>query len=149
MTTITIVGAGMMGTAMCWPAVDRGHKVRLVGTPLDADIIQSIQANRIHPRLMRAVPSEVEAYFVEELPQAMRGTDLVIGGVSSFGVDWFAQTVGPLSAPWPAGALRDQGIGGSAGRQLADSASGTAAQPGGQPGRAGQPECDWRAVHLA
>lgn len=99
MTTITIVGAGMMGTAMCWPAVDRGHKVRLVGTPLDADIIQSIQANHIHPRLMRAVPSEVEAYFVEELPQAMRGTDLVIGGVSSFGVDWFAQTVGPLLLP--------------------------------------------------
>lgn len=99
MATITIVGAGMMGTAMCWPAVDRGHKVRLVGTPLDVDVIQSIRANRIHPRLMRPVPPEVEAYFVDELLQALIGADLVIGGVSSFGVDWFARAVGPHLRP--------------------------------------------------
>ena len=99
MATITIIGAGMMGTAMCWPAVDRGHTVRLVGTPLDTELIQSIRASRVHPRLMRAVPPQVEAYFVDELPQALSGADLVIGGVSSFGVDWFAQAVGPWLRP--------------------------------------------------
>ena len=99
MATITIVGAGMMGTAMCWPAVDRGNTVRLVGTPLDTELIQSIRANRVHPRLMRAVPLQVEAYYVDELGQALQGADLVIGGVSSFGVDWFAQAVGPLLRP--------------------------------------------------
>ena len=99
MATVVIIGAGMMGTAMCWPAVDRGHAVRLVGTPLDEELIQSMRANRMHPRLMRAVPPQVETYFVEELPQAVRGADLVIGGVSSFGVDWFAETVGPYLRP--------------------------------------------------
>jgi glycerol-3-phosphate dehydrogenase (NAD(P)+) len=39
MSIITIVGAGMMGSAMSFPARDNGHQVRLVGTPLDRDII--------------------------------------------------------------------------------------------------------------
>jgi glycerol-3-phosphate dehydrogenase (NAD(P)+) len=94
MATVTIVGAGMMGSAMCWPLVDRGHTVRLVGTPLDDEFIASIRSNRVHPRLMREIPSQVEAYFVGDLAQALQGADLVIGGVSSFGVDWFAQNVG-------------------------------------------------------
>lgn len=89
----------MMGTAMCWPAADNGHTVRLVGTPLDEDIIRSIAATRLHPRLERAVPAGVQAYPAAELPAALRGADLVIGGVSSFGVEWFAQAVGPLLDP--------------------------------------------------
>ena len=44
MSVITIVGAGMMGSAMSYPASDKGHEVRLVGTPLDKDIIE--RANR-------------------------------------------------------------------------------------------------------
>ena len=37
MSIITIIGAGMMGSAMSIPASDNGHEVRLVGTPLDRD----------------------------------------------------------------------------------------------------------------
>ncbi len=96
MANVTIIGAGMMGTAMCWPLVDRGHCVRLVGSPLDDEIIQNIRATGVHPRLLRQVPPEVEAYFAAELPQTLVKTDLVIGGVSSFGVDWFASAAGPL-----------------------------------------------------
>lgn len=96
MATVTIVGAGMMGTAMCWPLVDNGHSVRLVGTPLDDEFIRSIQASRVHPRLQREIPAAVQAYFSGELAQALQGADLVIGGVSSFGVNWFAETVGPF-----------------------------------------------------
>ena len=40
MSIITIVGAGMMGSAMSFPARDNGHEVRLVGTPLDREIIE-------------------------------------------------------------------------------------------------------------
>jgi glycerol-3-phosphate dehydrogenase (NAD(P)+) len=36
------------------------------------------------------------AYPVSELPAALAGADLVISGVSSFGVEWFGQAVGPL-----------------------------------------------------
>jgi glycerol-3-phosphate dehydrogenase (NAD(P)+) len=95
MTIVTIVGAGMMGTAMCWPLADNGHTVRLVGTPLDEEIIASIRASRIQPRLQRAIPEGVEAFTVSELPQALEGARLVVGGVSSFGVDWLAEAVGP------------------------------------------------------
>ena len=36
---ITIIGAGMMGSALAFPARENGHEVRLVGTPLDKDIV--------------------------------------------------------------------------------------------------------------
>jgi glycerol-3-phosphate dehydrogenase (NAD(P)+) len=95
MAIVTIIGAGMMGSAMCWPLVDNGHTVRLVGTPLDDDIIRSIRKSRVHPKLKREMPGEVKEYFVSELSQAMSGAELIIGGISSFGVDWFAETAGP------------------------------------------------------
>src|SRR5512145_2176066 len=99
MSVVTIVGAGMMGSAMRWPLVDRGHQVRLVGTPLDEDIVASIRATGVHPTLRRPVPAGVEPYTAAELPQAMRGAELVIGGISSFGVDWFAEAAGPHFRP--------------------------------------------------
>lgn len=99
MATVTIIGAGMMGTAMCWPLVDRGHSVRLVGTPLDDEFIQSITSTRVHPRLLRQVPAAVETYFCGEITQAVQGSDLIIAGISSFGVNWFAEAAGPHLRP--------------------------------------------------
>ena len=32
---IAIIGAGMMGSALAYPAFENGNEVRLVGTPLD------------------------------------------------------------------------------------------------------------------
>ena len=40
MSIITIIGAGMMGSAMSYPVRENGHEVRLVGTPLDREIIE-------------------------------------------------------------------------------------------------------------
>jgi glycerol-3-phosphate dehydrogenase (NAD(P)+) len=99
MAVFTIVGAGMMGSAMCWPLRDNQHQVRLVGTPLDEEIIYSIKQNNFHPKLERIIPSDVESFSYKQLSEAIQGTDVIIGGVSSFGVDWFAQTVGPLLRP--------------------------------------------------
>ena len=56
MATITIVGAGLMGTAVAWPLCDNGHDVRLVGTHLDAEIIRSCLKTGYHPRLRRQLP---------------------------------------------------------------------------------------------
>ena len=39
MSVITIVGSGMMGSAIGIPAACNGHEVRMVGTPLDREII--------------------------------------------------------------------------------------------------------------
>lgn len=86
----------MMGTAMSWPLAHNRHEVRLVGTPLDSDIITRLQADGYHPTLERAVPSGVKVYPVDRLAEALAGADWVISGVSSFGVDWFTEAVGPL-----------------------------------------------------
>ncbi len=95
MAIITIVGAGMMGSAMCTPACDNGHEVRLVGTPLDADIIREAKESGYHKTLKRNLPEGVKCYYIEELDTALLGADLLIGGVSSFGVEWFGKNVLP------------------------------------------------------
>jgi glycerol-3-phosphate dehydrogenase (NAD(P)+) len=94
MAKITIIGAGMMGSAISWPLVDNHHEIKLVGTHLDQEIIDSIQKTNYHPKLKRAVPEGVTAFSNKEIPQAVEGADLIISGVSSFGVEWFAKNVG-------------------------------------------------------
>ena len=96
MSIITIVGSGMMGSALAFPARENGHTVRLTGTHLDREIIEHCRKTGQHPKFDRPFPVGVEYYQIEELEQALNGADLVIGGVSSFGVDWFAETVLPV-----------------------------------------------------
>ena len=89
MSIITILGAGVMGSAMCLPACDRGQEVRLVGTHLDRDIIDGVTANGIHPKLKVKLPDGVKPYHQHKLADALgSNTDLVILGVSSAGVQW-------------------------------------------------------------
>ena len=93
MKTITIIGSGMMGSALAFPARENGNEVRLVGTPLDRDIIDAVRKTNRHPKFDRDFPEGVKAYQFEEAAEALAGADFVICGVSSFGVDWFAQEV--------------------------------------------------------
>ncbi len=95
MAIITIVGAGMMGSAMSFPARDNGHEVRLVGTPLDREIIERLRTDRYHLNMKRTLPEGVKLFQIEEMEDALSGAELLIGGVSSFGVDWFADHVLP------------------------------------------------------
>jgi len=103
-TTFTILGAGMMGTAFAWPLRDRGHAVRLVGTHLDREIVSSIRESGRHPKLGLDVPQGVTAHQLEELEAVLRGSDVVVLGVSSAGVRWAARQLAPyLSAGTPLG----------------------------------------------
>ena len=99
MSVVTIIGAGMMGTALCWPLVDNGHVVRLVGTPLDNEIIASMRTTGQHPRLSRKVPEQVQLFDHTQIEVALEGTSFLASGVSSFGVAWFAERVGPCLQP--------------------------------------------------
>lgn len=102
MSVITIVGSGQMGSAMSFPARTNGHEVRLVGTPLDRGIIDRARQDNYHIDLKRYLPEGVKYYQFEEISRALEGADLLIGGVSSFGVDWFCEnvlTVIPESLP--------------------------------------------------
>ena len=95
MAVITIVGAGMMGSALAFPARENGNQVRLVGTHLDREIIRVAKSTNRHPKFVKDFPAGLSFYQIEELEEALAGCDFVIGGVSSFGVDWFADVVLP------------------------------------------------------
>ena len=95
MAIVTIVGSGMMGSALAFPARENGHQVRLVGTGLDREIIEICRKTGQHPKFVRPFPEGVEYYQLEELEGALEGAELVIGGVSSFGVEWFGDYVLP------------------------------------------------------
>ena len=95
MATVTIIGSGMMGSALAFPARENGNEVRLVGTPLDREIIDACRKTGRHPKFKTDFPEGVKYYQIEELDEALAGADLIIGGVSSFGVEWFGDHVLP------------------------------------------------------
>ena len=95
MSIVTIIGSGMMGSALAFPARENGHEVRLVGTPLDRDIIDHARKTDQHLKFDRPFPKGIKYYQVEEMDEAIKGSTFIIGGVSSFGVDWFAENVLP------------------------------------------------------
>lgn len=90
---VTIIGSGMMGSALAFPAAENGHEVRLVGSPLDRDIIDACKATNRHPKFDRDFPEGIKYYQIEDWKTAVEGCDFVIGGVSSFGVDWFLDEI--------------------------------------------------------
>ncbi len=95
MKTITIIGAGMMGSALAFPARENGNSVRLVGTHLDRDIISGCRETGRHPKFNKDFPSGIAYYQIEELKTAIDGADFIICGVSSFGVEWFRDEILP------------------------------------------------------
>jgi len=96
MAVVTIIGAGMMGSALAFPARENGHEVRLVGTHLDREIIEVSAKTGRHPKFVKDFPSGLKYYQIEQVEEAVDGADLIIGGVSSFGVDWFAEKILPI-----------------------------------------------------
>lgn len=97
MAIVTVVGAGMMGTALCYPLVDAGHDVRLVGTHLDREIVASLKAQSHHPKLALDIPREIRPFFLDELDAAMAGVEIIGVGVSSAGVHWAGEQLRPYA----------------------------------------------------
>ncbi len=99
MTTVTVLGSGVMATAMSWPLRDNGHEVRLVGTHLDREIIDSIKETGVHPNLDLKVPDGVRAYQLEDAEEAFEGAEVAMSGVNSFGVHWAGDQLARLLKP--------------------------------------------------
>lgn len=89
MAIVTIIGSGMMGSALAFPARENGHEVRLVGTHLDREIIDNCKKHNRHPKFNKDFPKGIKFYQIEEVKEAIENSDVIIGGISSFGVDWF------------------------------------------------------------
>ncbi len=96
MSVITFICAGQMNSAITFPAFENGHEVRLVGSPLDADIITGLKKDNFHITLKRTLHDGIKYYYYEELAEALVGADLILGGVSSFGLDWFCDEILPV-----------------------------------------------------
>jgi glycerol-3-phosphate dehydrogenase (NAD(P)+) len=100
---VTILGAGVMGSAMTPVFADRGMDVRLVGTHLDRAIIDEVKATGRHPRLAATLPAAVKPFHHEDFAKALgQDSDLILLGVSSAGVTWaIDRLVDTLKKPIP------------------------------------------------
>jgi len=103
MAKIIVLGAGVMGSAFAQLLADANNEVFLVGTHLDQDIIDRIQADRTHPRLKVKLPETIQAHSCHELRRIMDDrVRLIVFGVNSAGVDWAVAQIGAsLKAPVP------------------------------------------------
>ena len=91
--TVVVIGVGVMGSAIAFPLAENSNKVRMVGTPFDKDLITECKQFGKHSRLDRPFPPTVEFYYFEQLNEALYGVDFVIGGISSYGAQWFLDNV--------------------------------------------------------
>ena len=73
--------------------------MRLVGTFLDREIIDSIQSTGVHPDLGLKVNPGVTAYQLEQAEEAFDGADVVMCGVNSFGIEWAGEHLARLMKP--------------------------------------------------
>ena len=99
MAVITVLGAGMMGSAFCVPLADRGHDVRLVGTVLDDEIVESLKSRSFHPKMKVELPRSIKPFSSAELEQAAAGADVIGLGVCSAGIRWATERIAKLARP--------------------------------------------------
>jgi glycerol-3-phosphate dehydrogenase (NAD(P)+) len=85
-TTVTILGAGAMGSALATPAVAAGNRVRLWGTWLDGELLAELRAGHPHPRTGVSADPRVELCDAGDLDKALDGADLTAVAISSEGV---------------------------------------------------------------
>lgn len=95
MTTITVLGAGAMGSAITAPLTVAGHDVRLWGTHLDDHLIAAIEAGDPHPRTGVTAPSNLTLFRSSELGVALHGADIAVLAVSSPGVVGTTERMAP------------------------------------------------------
>lgn len=96
MSIITFICAGQMASAITFPAFENGNEIRLVGSPLDRDIINGLKKDNYHITLKRTLHDGIKYYQIEELKEALQGADLALCGVSSFGLEWFCDEILPV-----------------------------------------------------
>mgnify|MGYP000895849995 CR=1 FL=1 len=99
MYTITILGAGAMGSALTRPLIDTGWQVRLWGTWLDDHLLDAIENGQPHPRINATIDPRVQTYRSNQLQTALDGADVVMCGVNSFGIEWAGEQLSKLMKP--------------------------------------------------
>jgi glycerol-3-phosphate dehydrogenase (NAD(P)+) len=95
MKKIIIIGAGAMGSAFTIPCIDNNNNVTLIGTHLEDDLIKQIKSNKnIHPALKVKLPENLKIEKFEKLNLILKkGVDIIVAGISSVGIEWFADQI--------------------------------------------------------
>ena len=92
MAIITVVCSGMMGSAITFPAAHNGHTIRLVGSPLDTEIIEHGQKTGAHLTLSQyrknndtngvdapfIMPGAVSFHYFEEMEECIKGAEVEV-----------------------------------------------------------------------
>jgi len=91
--TVTILGAGAMGSALAFPISDRGHRVILWNR--SPQVLDIIKAGQPHPKLGVRMPENVELRYRDELGKAVEEADYIIIAVSSAGVKGVTEAIKP------------------------------------------------------
>ena len=82
MSTITLIGAGQMASALTFPLYENGHEVRLVGSPLDDQVIDRLREDNYHVNLLRTLHDGIHYYKESEKEAAIQGS-WVFGGIQN------------------------------------------------------------------
>jgi glycerol-3-phosphate dehydrogenase (NAD(P)+) len=85
--TVTILGAGAMGSALATPFRDAGWAVRLWGTWLDDHLLAACRRGEPHPRTGVPLAAGTQLFDSHELDAALAGAELVVLAVASAGVE--------------------------------------------------------------
>jgi glycerol-3-phosphate dehydrogenase (NAD(P)+) len=99
MSSVAMLGAGIMASALTVPLAENGHEIALVGTHLDGEIVARVRADGVHPGLDLELPRAVRAFPLEEASEAFADADIVLVGVNSFGVGWAGEQLASLLRP--------------------------------------------------
>ena len=93
MAKITIVGAGSMGSAFTVPCIENKNDTVLVGTHLENDLIEKLKKDHFHPSIKTKLPKELKFEKFVNLENIINDADVIVVGVSSVGIEWFANEI--------------------------------------------------------
>lgn len=108
--TITILGAGAMGSAMATPLRAAGWQVRMWGTWLDDALLDTCAANDPHPRTGVPLAGGVSLYRSHQLQEALEGADAALLAVASAGLPAVLEVALPAICDRPALLLTSKGF---------------------------------------
>ena len=95
MKKILIIGAGAMGSAFSIPCLENKNDVSLIGTFLENDLIKSLkEKNNYHPSLNINLPKNLNIERHDKIENLIQsGVDFIVAGISSVGIEWFANEI--------------------------------------------------------
>ena len=84
-----------MGSAFTVPCMDNKNDVTLVGTHLENELIIDIKKNKnFHPALKTNLHQKLKVERFENLKSIINnGIDVIVAGISSVGIEWFANEI--------------------------------------------------------